>query len=146
MARSTSKPSCSECEIAGDQSHEGKASLLDLFEGRRQLIVVHFMFDPSWENGCPSCTAGADEMAPGLLEHLRARDTTLVYVSRAPLPKLAARADRILKDFETFADKLARHPESLGLGGVVRPSAGLKDPPHYPVVQPYYPPGAVPPH
>jgi predicted dithiol-disulfide oxidoreductase (DUF899 family) len=67
---------------------DGDATLLDLFEGRRQLIVGHFMFDPSWEDGCPSCTAGADEISPGLLAHLHARDTTLAYVSRAPLAKL----------------------------------------------------------
>jgi predicted dithiol-disulfide oxidoreductase (DUF899 family) len=67
---------------------QGKASLLDLFEGRRQLIVGHFMFDPSWEDGCPSCTAGADEVSQGLLDHLHARDTTLAYASRAPLEKL----------------------------------------------------------
>jgi len=67
---------------------EGAASLLDLFASRRQLIVVHFMFDPSWDDGCPSCTAGADEVSPGLLEHLHARDTTLAFVSRAPLTKL----------------------------------------------------------
>ena len=67
---------------------DGPAGLLDLFEGRRQLIVGHFMFDPRWEDGCPSCTAGADEVAPGLLEHLHTRDTTLAYVSRAPLAKL----------------------------------------------------------
>jgi len=66
----------------------GKVTLLDLFEGRRQLIVVHFMFDPSWEDGCPSCTAGADEISDGLLAHLHTRDTTLVYVSRAPLAKI----------------------------------------------------------
>jgi len=69
---------------------DGKASLLDLFDGRRQLIVGHFMFDPSWDDGCPSCSAGADEMSRGHLEHLRARDTTFVYVSRAPLPKIEA--------------------------------------------------------
>jgi predicted dithiol-disulfide oxidoreductase (DUF899 family) len=67
---------------------DGPAGLLDLFEGRRQLIVGHFMFDPRWEDGCPSCTAGADEVAPGLLEHLHTRDTTLAYVSRAPLAKI----------------------------------------------------------
>jgi predicted dithiol-disulfide oxidoreductase (DUF899 family) len=67
---------------------DGEASLRDLFEGRRQLIVGHFMFDPDWEDGCPSCTAGADEVAPGLLEHLHARDTTYALVSRAPLEKL----------------------------------------------------------
>ncbi len=67
---------------------DGPAGLLDLFEGRRQLIIGHFMFDPRWEDGCPSCTAGADEVAPGLLEHLHTRDTTLAYVSRAPLAKI----------------------------------------------------------
>ena len=69
---------------------EGKASLLDLFEGRRQLIVGHFMFDPDWEDGCTSCTAGADEISDGLLRHLHVRDTTFVYVSRAPIDKIEA--------------------------------------------------------
>ncbi len=63
---------------------DGQATLLDLFDGRRQLMVRHFMFDPSWDDGCPSCSAGADELSTGLLEHLHARDTTLAYVSRAP--------------------------------------------------------------
>jgi predicted dithiol-disulfide oxidoreductase (DUF899 family) len=67
---------------------DGEARLLDLFEGRRQLIVGHFMFNPSWEDGCPSCSAGADELAQGLLDHLHARDTSFAYVSRAPLAKL----------------------------------------------------------
>src|SRR6266487_2252604 len=67
---------------------DGEASLLDLFEGRRQLIVGHFMFDPRWEDGCPSCSAGADEVSDGLLEHLHARDTTFAYVSRAPIEKI----------------------------------------------------------
>ncbi len=66
----------------------GEASLLDLFEGRLQLILGHFMFDPEWEDGCPSCSAGADEMAAGLFGHLHARDTTLVQVSRAPIEKI----------------------------------------------------------
>ncbi len=64
---------------------DGRASLLDLFDGRLQLVVGHFMFDPRWTDGCPSCSAGADEVAPGLLAHLEVRDTRLVYVSRAPL-------------------------------------------------------------
>jgi len=67
---------------------DGAASLLDLFEGRRQLIVQHFMFDPGWEDGCPSCTAGADEMSEGVRQHLAVRDTTFAAVSRAPLAKL----------------------------------------------------------
>jgi predicted dithiol-disulfide oxidoreductase (DUF899 family) len=67
---------------------DGDASLLDLFDGRRQLIVGHFMFDPSWDEGCSSCSAGADEVSDGLLDHLHARDTSLAYVSRAPLAKI----------------------------------------------------------
>ena len=67
---------------------QGEVTLLDLFEGRDQLIVVHFMFDPRWEDGCPSCTAGADEMSPGLIRHLNVRNTSLAYVSRAPLAKI----------------------------------------------------------
>jgi predicted dithiol-disulfide oxidoreductase (DUF899 family) len=68
---------------------DGEVRLVDLFEGRPQLIVYHFMFDPSWEDGCPSCTAGTDELSPGFLEHLRIRDTSYAMVSRAPYPKLA---------------------------------------------------------
>ncbi|MDQ1357196.1 MAG: hypothetical protein QOG44_1569 [Acidimicrobiaceae bacterium] len=67
---------------------DGPATLVDLFAGRRQLIVGHFMFDPSWEDGCPSCSAGADELSSGHLAHLHARDTTFVYVSRAPIEKI----------------------------------------------------------
>ncbi|HEX7276994.1 MAG TPA: DUF899 domain-containing protein [Acidimicrobiales bacterium] len=67
---------------------DGKASLLDLFEGRRQLIVIHFMFDPRWDDGCSSCSAGAMEMSEGLIEHLHVRDTSLTYVSRAPIAKI----------------------------------------------------------
>ncbi len=78
-------------EITKDYEFEGpngKATLLDLFEGRRQLILYHFMFHPDWEDGCSSCTAGTDEIAPGFLEHLHTRDTTFAMVSRAPLAKL----------------------------------------------------------
>src|SRR3954469_20004322 len=54
---------------------EGEARLVDLFEGGRPLIVGHFMFDPSWDDGCSSCSAGADEVSDGLLEHLHVRET-----------------------------------------------------------------------
>jgi predicted dithiol-disulfide oxidoreductase (DUF899 family) len=67
---------------------DGEATLLDLFDGRRQLIVRHFMFDPSWDEGCSSCSAGAAEISPGLLDHLHARETTLAVVSRAPIEKI----------------------------------------------------------
>jgi predicted dithiol-disulfide oxidoreductase (DUF899 family) len=69
---------------------DGKVSLLDMFEGRRQLEITHFMFDPSWDEGCPSCTAGADEVSDGFLQHLATRDTTFVMVARAPYEKVAA--------------------------------------------------------
>jgi predicted dithiol-disulfide oxidoreductase (DUF899 family) len=65
-----------------------EATLLDLFDGRLQLIVGHFMFDPEWTDGCPSCTAGAEEMSDGLRDHLARRDTRLVYVSRAPIERI----------------------------------------------------------
>lgn len=64
----------------------GRVRLVDLFEGRRQLIVYHFMWNPDWENGCPSCSFTIDSV--GHLEHLHAGDTTLVLVSRAPLAKI----------------------------------------------------------
>ena len=67
---------------------KGPATLLDMFDGRRQLIIQHFMFDPSWDEGCSSCTAAADELSEGLLRHINARDTSFAAVSRAPLAKL----------------------------------------------------------
>jgi predicted dithiol-disulfide oxidoreductase (DUF899 family) len=75
-------------EIDAEYAYEGlngTRSLLDLFDGRKQLIVQHFMFDPDWEDGCSSCTAAADEISDGLLAHLHARDTSFVVVSRARL-------------------------------------------------------------
>jgi predicted dithiol-disulfide oxidoreductase (DUF899 family) len=67
---------------------DGPAHLLDLFDERRQLVIGHFMFDPRWDEGCMSCTAGADEISDGFLEHIHARDTTFAYVSRAPIAKI----------------------------------------------------------
>jgi predicted dithiol-disulfide oxidoreductase (DUF899 family) len=67
---------------------DGEAHMPDLFGPYRQLVVRHFMFDPSWDDGCPSCTAAADEISDGLIAHLHARDTEFVTVSRAPLAKI----------------------------------------------------------
>jgi predicted dithiol-disulfide oxidoreductase (DUF899 family) len=66
----------------------GKRSLRDLFEGCKQLIVYHFMFDPKWEEGCPGCSGYVDAL--GNLSMLKERDTNFVLVSRAPLAKLEA--------------------------------------------------------
>jgi predicted dithiol-disulfide oxidoreductase (DUF899 family) len=69
---------------------QGATTLLGLFEGRRQLMIQHFMFDPSWGDGCASCSADADERSDGLVAHLDARATTFAAVSRAPLARLEA--------------------------------------------------------
>jgi predicted dithiol-disulfide oxidoreductase (DUF899 family) len=71
----------------------GKASLLDLFHGRRQLIVYHFMFGPNQDQGCDGCSMVVDNI--GHLAHLHARDTSLVLVSRAPLARIEAYRERM---------------------------------------------------
>jgi predicted dithiol-disulfide oxidoreductase (DUF899 family) len=68
---------------------DGKRSLAELFGPRSQLIIYHFMFAPSWEAGCKSCSFWADNWE-GAVQHLRARDVTLMAASRAPLAKLQA--------------------------------------------------------
>jgi len=73
---------------------KGKESLADLFDGKSQLIVYHFMFDPDWNEGCKSCSFLADHYDPSII-HLKHRDVTMVTVSRAPLEKLEAYKDRM---------------------------------------------------
>ena len=68
---------------------KGKETLADLFEGRSQLIVYHFMLGPGWKEGCPSCSFIADHF-DGMRAHLPAKDITLVAVSRAPLAEIEA--------------------------------------------------------
>jgi predicted dithiol-disulfide oxidoreductase (DUF899 family) len=68
------------------EGRHGQASLPGLFEGRSQLLIHHFMFDPDWEEGCKSCSLVADNV--GHQAHLHARDTTLAMVSRAPLARI----------------------------------------------------------
>jgi predicted dithiol-disulfide oxidoreductase (DUF899 family) len=70
------------------QGPDGDASLPDLFEGRRQLLLYHFMFGPNQSAGCDGCSMFVDQV--GHLAHLRARDTSFVLVSRAPLDKIEA--------------------------------------------------------
>ncbi len=71
------------------ETDEGTASLADLFRGRSQLLIYHFMFGPDYKAGCPSCSAIADGFN-GSVVHLANHDVTLCAVSRAPLPKLQA--------------------------------------------------------
>ncbi len=68
---------------------DGKETLADLFGGKSQLIVYHFMFGPGWEEGCPSCSFMSDHIDASLV-HLAARDVNLVVISRAPLAQIEA--------------------------------------------------------
>jgi predicted dithiol-disulfide oxidoreductase (DUF899 family) len=68
---------------------DGKETLADLFQGKNQLIVYHFMFGPEWNEGCPRCSFNMDH-TDGALVHLAQRDVTFVAISRAPLPKIEA--------------------------------------------------------
>lgn len=80
------------------ETNAGGASLKDLFQGRSQLLVYHFMFGPAYKAGCPSCSAIADGF-DGIAVHLANHDVTLSAVSRAPLAKLQAYKRRMGWDF-----------------------------------------------
>jgi predicted dithiol-disulfide oxidoreductase (DUF899 family) len=80
----------------------GKQKLSELFDGRSQLIVYHFMFDPSWEAGCPHCSFWADNFN-SVIVHLNQRDVTMIAVSRAPYKKLAAYEKRMGWNFKWFS-------------------------------------------
>ena len=73
---------------------DGPRTLAELFDGRSQLLIYHFMFGPTYHAGCPTCSSMADGMN-GLLPHLRARDLTLAFVSTAPLERLQAYRERM---------------------------------------------------
>ena len=76
------------------ETEDGTKTLAELFDGRSQLLVYHFMFGPSWAAGCPVCSSIADTLAPQV-PHLKARDTTLLLASRGPLAKLHAFRERM---------------------------------------------------
>jgi predicted dithiol-disulfide oxidoreductase (DUF899 family) len=73
---------------------DGPRTLAELFDGRSQLLVYHFMFGPGYEGGCPSCSSTADSFN-GVLAHLKARDVTMICVSRAPVDQLLAYRERM---------------------------------------------------
>jgi len=76
------------------ETERGPKTLAELFDGRSQLLVYHFMFGPSYNAGCPVCSSIADTLAPQV-PHLRARDTTVLLASRAPLEKLLGYRQRM---------------------------------------------------
>jgi predicted dithiol-disulfide oxidoreductase (DUF899 family) len=76
------------------ETPSGRKSLAELFDGRSQLMVYHFMFGPEWQAGCPGCSFLADHI-DGALPHLNHHDVTMVAVSRAPLDRIAAYRQRM---------------------------------------------------
>ncbi|MFI5375456.1 MAG: DUF899 domain-containing protein [Candidatus Rokuibacteriota bacterium] len=89
---------------------KGKESLIDLFEGRTQLVVYHFMFDPSWEEGCKSCSFWIDNL-DGVIVHLAHRDVSFVAISRAPYATIQAYRKRMgwrVKWLSSFANDFNR--------------------------------------
>jgi predicted dithiol-disulfide oxidoreductase (DUF899 family) len=106
---------------------EGRISLADLFRGRNQLVVQHFMFAPDWGEGCKSCSFWADGFER-IIPHLAARDTTLIAVSRAPLEKLTAFKRRMGWTFDWVSSEgcdfnydyaVSFTPEQIKSGGKV---------------------------
>ena len=76
------------------ETEDGAKTLADLFGGRSQLLVYHFMFGPSYQAGCPTCSSMADGVN-GVVPHLNARDVTMLFVSSAPVEKLRAYKQRM---------------------------------------------------
>jgi predicted dithiol-disulfide oxidoreductase (DUF899 family) len=81
------------------ETADGTRSLAELFDGRSQLLVYHFMFGPEFDAGCPVCSSIADNLSANL-PHLRARDVTLICSSRAPFDKLQAYRERMGWSFD----------------------------------------------
>lgn len=105
----------------------GTESLSDLFDGRSQLLVYHFMFDPSWDEGCKSCSFWADNFN-GVVVHLQQRDVTMVAVSRAPFEKIEAFRKRMGWSFKWVSSvhtdfnhdyHVSFSPEELAAGQVL---------------------------
>jgi predicted dithiol-disulfide oxidoreductase (DUF899 family) len=115
---------------------QGKQKLSDLFDGRSQLIVYHFMYAPDWDAGCKSCSFWADNFN-GIDVHLNHRDVTFVAVSRAPLAKLQAYAKRMGWSFPWFSShgsdfnfdyQASFTPEQLAAGEAVYNYTKQKNP------------------
>jgi predicted dithiol-disulfide oxidoreductase (DUF899 family) len=93
---------------------DGERSLRDLFDGRGQLLVFHFMFGPDWDEGCPSCSFWADSF-DGVTVHLAHRDVTLVCVSRAPYERLADYRSRMGWRFPWFSSAASDFNADFGV-------------------------------
>ena len=98
----------------GFEGPDGKVTLLDLFDGRKQLLLYHFMFGPSSDVGCDGCSMVADHLPH--LAHLNARDVSVAFVSRAPLAKLEAYKKRMGWTFPRFSSFGTDFSYDLGVG------------------------------
>jgi predicted dithiol-disulfide oxidoreductase (DUF899 family) len=114
------------------QTANGPKTLAKLFDGRSQLVVYHFMFGPDYDHGCPVCSSIADSFN-GVLEHLKARDVTMICVSQAPVEKLEAEAKRLGWDF-TWASSYASDFNSDFQHSVTREQASAWVPGAPPIV------------
>jgi predicted dithiol-disulfide oxidoreductase (DUF899 family) len=112
----------------------GKRALAELFDGRSQLIVYHFMFAPDWEEGCKSCSFWADNFN-GIVVHLNHRDVTFLAISRAPLAKLQGYARRLGWSFPWYSSQgsdfnydfqVSFTPEQIASGNGTYNYAGLQ--------------------
>ena len=106
----------------------GSYTLAELFRGRRQLIVYHFMFGPDWEEGCPSCSFWADNFN-GIPVHLAHRDTSFVAVSRASVATLDAYAERLGWNFPWYSS--AESEFNFDMGVSFAPVEGEEPGPNY---------------
>jgi predicted dithiol-disulfide oxidoreductase (DUF899 family) len=112
------------------QTEHGPTTLLELFEGRSQLVVYHFMFGPHYEAGCPACSSTADGFN-GVLAHLQANDVTMICVSRAPIEKLLAYRERMGWSF-TWASS---HENDFNFDYGVSAAEGMTHDPALPLLE-----------
>ena len=111
------------------QTAAGPRTLAELFDGRSQLVIYHFMFGPDYEHGCPVCSSIADSFN-GVLEQLKARDTTMIAVSQAPVDKLEAEKERLGWSFTwPPATRATSIPTSRTRSAVSRRTSGSPAPP-----------------
>lgn len=104
---------------------EGKETLAQLFAGKSQLVVYHFMFGADWDEGCPACSFWADNFN-GIVPHLKQRDTTMVAISRAPLAKIEAFRKRMGWTFKWLSSDGSDFNRDLGVAFTPKEVAAKK--------------------
>jgi predicted dithiol-disulfide oxidoreductase (DUF899 family) len=102
---------------------DGRVTLRDLFAGRSQLVVYHFMFGPGWQEGCPICSFWADSFN-GMPVHLAHRDTSFVAVSRAPFAEIEAYRQRMGWSFPWYSSALGSFNYDFGVSFTPEQQAG----------------------